>query len=151
MSLQEEKVLYYYKHKPSESWIFDIIMVSIGIPFLIIWAKLFDGIGINGASLWVCFVFVILLASVAASVEKSSYRLIITNHKVEIRGGSNSESIMMHRVEAVDYEGHVVVVRGSGGTEIKIVFSRNSLLIFEQRLLHIVHGVCFTHPFNNCP
>ena len=119
MSLQEEKVLYCYKHKPSESWIFDIIMVSIGIPFLIIWAKLFDGIGEVGTALWILFVFMNLCASVVASIEKSSYRLIITNHKVEIRKGSNSESIMMHRVEAVDYEGHVVVIRGSGGTKIE--------------------------------
>ncbi len=119
MSFQEEKVLYYYKHKPSKFWIFEIIMVGIGIPFLIGWAKLFDGIGIIGASLWVCFVVGILKSSVEASIEESSYRLIITNHKVETRRGSNSESIMMHHVEAVDYEGHVVVVRGSGDTKIK--------------------------------
>ena len=40
MSFQEEKVLYYYKHKPSKFWILEIIAVGIGIPFLIGWAIL---------------------------------------------------------------------------------------------------------------
>ena len=81
-----------------------------------------DGIGIIGASLWVCFVVGILKASIELSIEESSYRLIITNHKVETRRESNSESIMMHHVEAVDvdYEELCLVVRSSGGTKIII-------------------------------